>query len=127
MMTNSSITHGQQVLSFKGLRFNAQLGILPHERQASQPIEVNAQINLGLQPLAPEHDELYSVLDYRKTRAKIIETCTARHINLLESLTGELAHTLLALPGVVGVRVQIVKLEVFDDCEVAIQIEAGQW
>jgi dihydroneopterin aldolase len=27
----------------------------------------------------------------------------------------------------VGVRVRIAKLAIFDDCEVAIRMEAGQW
>jgi 7,8-dihydroneopterin aldolase/epimerase/oxygenase len=31
------------------------------------------------------------------------------------------------LPGVVGVRVRIVKLEIFDDCEVSIRMETGLW
>jgi dihydroneopterin aldolase len=34
---------------------------------------------------------------------------------------------LLQLPGVRGVRVKIAKLEIFDDCEVAIRMEAGEW
>jgi len=33
----------------------------------------------------------------------------------------------MALPGVQGVRVKITKLEIFDDCEVAIRVETGQW
>jgi dihydroneopterin aldolase len=28
---------------------------------------------------------------------------------------------------VLGVRVKIAKLEIFDDCEVAIRAETGQW
>jgi dihydroneopterin aldolase len=28
---------------------------------------------------------------------------------------------------VLGVRVKIAKLEIFDDCEVAIRVETGQW
>jgi 7,8-dihydroneopterin aldolase/epimerase/oxygenase len=67
------------------------------------------------------------VLDYRKVRRIIIDECTAEHVNLLESLIGKLAHRLMQLPGVLGVRVRIVKLEIFDDCEVAIRIETGQW
>ena len=39
----------------------------------------------------------------------------------------QLAQRLLQLPGVRGVRVKIAKLEIFDDCEVAIRIETGQW
>ena len=38
-----------------------------------------------------------------------------------------LARPLLQLPGVLGVRVKIAKLEIFDDCEVAIRVETGQW
>jgi dihydroneopterin aldolase len=65
------------------------------------------------------------VLDYRKIRQIIIDECTAQHVNLLESLIGKLAARLMQLPGVVGVRVKIAKLEIFDDCEVAIRAEAG--
>ncbi len=67
------------------------------------------------------------MLDYRKVRRIIIEECTAEHVNLLESLIGKLVQRLLQLPGVVGVRVKIAKLEIFDDCEVAIRMEAGEW
>ena len=67
------------------------------------------------------------MLDYRKVRTIIIEECTAEHVNLLESLIGKLAYRLMQLPGVVGVRVKIAKLEIFDDCEVAIRAETGQW
>ena len=74
------------------------------------------------QPGFPDH-----VLDYRKVRQIIIAECTAEHVNLLESLIGKLANRLLQLPGVVGVRVKIAKLKIFDDCEVAIRVETGQW
>jgi dihydroneopterin aldolase len=57
----------------------------------------------------------------------LIDECTAEHVNLLESLIGKLAHRLMQLPGVLGVRVKIAKLEIFDDCEVAIRVETGQW
>ena len=40
---------------------------------------------------------------------------------------GLLAQRLMQLPGVLGVRVKIAKLEIFDDCEVAIRVETGQW
>ena len=46
---------------------------------------------------------------------------------VLESLIGKLAQRLMQIPGVLGVRVKIAKLEIFDDCEVAIRVETGQW
>ncbi len=120
-------THGQQTLTLTGLRFDANLGILEHEKTTPQPIQVDAELNLGPQPLLPQDDDIFHVLDYRKVRRIVIDECTAEHVNLLESLIGKLAHRLLQLPGVLGVRVKIAKLEIFDDCEVAIRVEAGQW
>ena len=118
---------GHQTLNLTGLRFDANLGILAHEKQAPQPIQVDAELNLGVQPLAPRDDDILHVLDYRKVRQIIIDECTAEHVNLLESLIGKLAQRLMQLPGVQGVRVKIAKLEIFDDCEVALRVETGQW
>ena len=118
---------GGQVLSLTGLRFQASLGILAHEKKAPQPIQVDAELSLGEQPLVPQDDDIKHVLDYRKVRQIIIDECTAEHVNLLESLIGKLCARLMQLPGVHGVRVKIVKLEIFDDCEVAIRMEAGRW
>ncbi|MDR1969606.1 MAG: dihydroneopterin aldolase [Burkholderiaceae bacterium] len=120
-------SHGRQTLSLTGLRFAANLGILAHELASPQPIEVDAELNLGPQPLTPRDDDIRHVLDYRKVRQIIIDECTARHVNLLESLVGKLCARLLQLPGVQGVRVRIAKLEIFDDCAVAIRMEAGSW
>jgi len=118
---------GNQILTLEGLRFAANLGILDHEKTAPQPIRVDAELNLGAQPLLPSDDEIHHVLDYRKVRRIIIDECTAVHVNLLETLIGKVAHRLMQLPGVIGVRVRIAKLEIFDDCEVAIRVETGRW
>jgi len=118
---------GTQTLSLTGLRFDANLGILPQEQHAPQPIQVDAELNLGSQPLVPRDDDITHVLDYRKVRSIIIAECTAEHVNLLESLIGKLASRLMGWPGVLGVRVKIAKLAIFDDCEVAIHMETGQW
>ena len=120
-------TQGTETLTLTGLRFDANLGILEHEKTAPQPIQVDAELNLGTQPLLPSDDDINHVLDYRKVRQIIITECTAEHVNLLETLIGKLAHRLMQLPRVKGVRVKIAKLEIFDDCEVAIRVETGQW
>ena len=120
-------SQGHQTLALTGLRFNANLGILAPEKTAPQPIQVDAELNLGAQPLLPPDDEIHRVLDYRKVRQIIISECTAEHVNLLETLIGKLANRLMQLPGVLGVRVKIAKLEIFTDCEVAIRVETGQW
>ncbi len=120
-------TASNQILTLTGLRFNANLGILQQEIGRPQPIQVDAELNQGEQPLLPRDDDITHVLDYRKVRQIIIDECTAEHVNLLESLIGKLAIRLMQLPGVLGVRVKIAKLEIFEDCEVAIRVETGQW
>jgi dihydroneopterin aldolase len=125
--SNQAATFGNQTLTLTGLRFDANLGILEHEKTAPQPIQVDAELNLGPQPLLPRDDDISNVLDYRKVRKIIIDECTAEHVNLLESLIGKLSHRLMQLHGVKGVRVKIAKLEIFEDCEVAIRMETGQW
>lgn len=121
-----SLTKGNQTLTLTGLRFDAALGVLAHEL-TPQPILVDAELNMGSQPLLPKDDDLMQVLDYRRVRSIIIEECQAEHVNLLETLIGKVSSRLMDLPGVQGVRVKIAKLEIFDDCEVAIRMETGQW
>ena len=118
---------GHQTLELTGLRFDANLGILEHEKIDPQPIQVDAELNLGSQAILPSDDDIMHVLDYRKVRKIIIDECTAEHVNLLETLIGKLSNRLMQLPGVLGVRVKIAKLEIFEDCEVAIRMETGQW
>jgi dihydroneopterin aldolase len=127
MDTHTPTHSGHQTLTLTGLRFDANLGILEHEKTAPQPIQVDAELNQGPQPLLPHDDDISHVLDYRKVRQIIIDECTAEHVNLLESLIGKLTRRLMQLPGVIGVRVKIAKLEIFDDCEVAIRMESGTW
>ena len=122
-----SHTQGTQILTLTGLRFDANLGILDAEKTAPPPIQVDAELRLGTQPLAPRDDDILHVLDYRRVRQIIIDECTAEHVNLLETLIGKLSHRLMQLPGVLGVRVKIAKLEIFGDCEVAIRMDTGQW
>jgi dihydroneopterin aldolase len=124
---STHLATGNQTLTLTGLRFDANLGILESEKIDPQPIQVDAELCLGCQPLLPRDDEINHVLDYRKVRQLIIDECTAEHVNLLETLIGKLTHRLMQLPGVIGARVKIAKLEIFEDCEVAIRMETGHW
>ena len=126
-MTTNNLATGNQILTLSGLRFSASLGILAHECTQPQPIQVDAELNQGRQPLLPHDDDIGHVLDYRKVRQIIIDECTATHINLLETLIGKVTTRLMQLPGVIGARVKIAKLEIFDDCEVSIRMQGGEW
>jgi len=119
--------NNHRILTIHGLRFHANLGILDHEQNAPQEIQVDADLNLKTPMLQADQDAIVHVLDYRLVRNLIIQTCTDRHVNLLESLTGKLCQALLSLPYVVGTRARITKLHIFDDCEVSIQQQVGDW
>ena len=101
-------TTGLQTLTLTGLRFDANLGILAHEKSSPQPIQVDAELSLGAQPLEPHDDDIAHVLDYRKVRQIIIDECTAEHVNLLETLIGKLAHRLLLLHQLIRVPVRAI-------------------
>lgn len=124
---NQTIQKGYKTFALEGLQLEASLGILPEEINQPQPIEVNAELNLGEQPLLPKDDAIDQVLDYRRVRDAIIKTCSTTHVNLLETLAGQVVLALMALPGVKGARVCITKLEIFDDCVITVQLEAGEW
>jgi FolB domain-containing protein len=117
----------QQVIHISGLRFGANLGIFDFEREGPQPIQVDAEINLGPQALVSRDADIGHVLDYRRIRQIIIDECTAEHTDLLEALVAKLCTRLMKLPGVIGVRAKVNKLEIFPDCQVAISAETGTW
>lgn len=119
--------NNRQVIHISGLRFGANLGLLDFEREGPQPIQVDAEINLGAQMIVSRDADIGHVLDYRRIRSIIIEECTAEHTDLLEAMLGKLCTRLMKLAGVVGVRIKVTKLEIFPDCQVAISAECGQW
>lgn len=119
--------NNRQVIHLQGLRFKANLGILDFERTGPQPIQVDAEVNLGALPIVARDADIGRVLDYRRIRAAIIDECTVEHTDLVEALVGKLSNRLMSLAGVVGVRVKLTKLEIFPDCEVAVSSETGIW
>lgn len=119
--------NNRQVIHLQGLRFKANLGILDFERDGPQPIQVDAEVNLGALPIVARDADIGRVLDYRRIRAAIIDECTTEHTDLVEALVGKLSNRLMSLAGVVGVRVKLTKLEIFPDCEVAVSSETGIW
>ena len=77
-------TTGLQTLTLTGLRFDANLGILAHEK-SSPTHPGRCRTEPGRTALEPHDDDIAHVLDYRKVRQIIIDECTAEHVNLLET------------------------------------------
>ena len=67
------------------MRFDANLGILEHEKSIRSHPGRCRRTEPGRAPLAPRDDDIGHVLDYRRVRQIIIDECTAEHVNLLRA------------------------------------------
>jgi len=110
-----------------GLALDARIGILEHERRATQPLRIDAEFDVDIQRAVDDHD-IHSVLDYRRLREAIVEECTQAHVNLIETLTEQVANRLLAdFPDIRALRVRISKPMAFSDCDaVGVEIQTGR-
>lgn len=109
-----------------GLALDARIGILEHERRASQPLHIDAEFEVDITRSVDDQD-VHSVLDYRCLREVIVKECTQAHVNLLETLTEQVAARLFAsFEEIRALRLRISKPRAFSDCTavgVEIQIE----
>lgn len=110
-----------------GLALDARIGILEHERRASQPLHVDAEFDIDISRNVDDHD-IHSVLDYRQLREAIVQECTQAHVNLIETLSEQLAARLLAeFSEVRALRLRISKPMAFADCAaVGVEIQISR-
>jgi dihydroneopterin aldolase len=108
---------------FQRIALDASIGILEHEKIATQPIHIDAQIQVDVTKTVDDED-IGSVLDYRKLHEVIVLACTRGHVNLLETLTDQVAKQLLnTFPETREVTVRITKPSAFaDSAGVAIEV-----
>lgn len=91
-------------ISLKGMRFHTCVGLLPHERQIPQPLELDLTIWLSLKDVG-ESDSPKRLLDYRDLYALVADTVGHSHHRLLEALCEKIARAALAMDGVSRARV----------------------
>ncbi len=108
---------------FSKISVDANIGILEHEKIATQLIHIDADIEIDVTRALNDAD-IHSVLDYRVLHDAIVNECTTGHINLLETLTDRVAQRLLrAFPETHAVTVRITKPLAFaDSAGVAIEV-----
>ena len=101
---------------FNRLALDARIGILEHERRATQPLHIDAEIDVDIQRQVDDHD-IHTVLDYRQIREAIVEECTQAHVNLIETLTEQVADRLMQdFAEIRAVRIRISKPMAISDC-----------
>ncbi len=91
-------------IALKGMRFHTRVGLLPHEHDVPQPLELDLTVWASLRS-AGESDSPSLLLDYRDLYALVAETVGTSHHRLLEGLCEKIAARALAIAPVERVRV----------------------
>jgi dihydroneopterin aldolase len=86
------------------MRFHTRVGLLPHEQQIPQPLELDLTVWLSLRRVGLT-DSARNLLDYRQLYTVVAETVGGSHHRLLEALCEKVASRVLKLDAVKRVRV----------------------
>jgi len=87
-------------ITLRGMRFHVRVGILPHEQELPQPLEIDLTVWLGAGD---------AVVDYRGLYADAAEVVAAPPLHYLEEIADAIARRTLARPRVVRTRVAVRK------------------
>ncbi len=91
-------------ITLQGMRFHTCVGVLPHERQHPQPLELDLTVWLSLRAVG-ESDSAIHLLDYRDLYQLVADTVGASPHKFLEALCERVAEAALAMDGIDRVRV----------------------
>jgi dihydroneopterin aldolase len=94
------------VVTLEAMRFHARIGVLPHEAEIAQSIEVDASLwvrRRGGELSAKD------IVDYRRVYDLVAEVLTTGHIGFLEEASERIAERALDLPLVERVRIAVRK------------------
>jgi dihydroneopterin aldolase len=124
-MDNARVTN--DVVTLKAMRFHARIGVLPHEAEIAQSIEVDASLWVRR-----ENGRLSAkdIVDYRRVYEMVADVVTNGHISFLEEVGERIAERALSLPMVDRVRIAVRKPNVIMPgplayAEVALERERG--
>ena len=101
----------------------ASIGVYEKEKKNKQKIIVNLEILLtnNTEPLS---DNLEETQDYSQFRKCVTDIVQSEHFDLLEILTKKIYGVISKNEFVLGVKVNISKPDIFDNCEVAYELSS---
>jgi 7,8-dihydroneopterin aldolase/epimerase/oxygenase len=93
-------------VTLKAMRFHARIGVLPHEAEIAQSIEVDVTLWVRRKsgPMSTS-----DIVDYRRVYEIVEEVVTDGHTNFLEEVCDSIAERSLAMSLVDSVRVSVRK------------------
>ena len=100
-MTGPARPSDRLEITLAGMRFHVRVGVLPHERELAQPLELDLTVRRGAGATA--------VLDYRTLYGIVRDVVTAEPLDYLEAVGADIAARVLALPSAAHVRVAVRK------------------
>lgn len=95
------------VISLVGMRFHVRVGILPHERDLAQPLEIDLSVT--------RRPDATGVLDYRTLYALAADHTRREPLEYLEDVAAAIVDEALALDGVTHARIAVRKPHVMLD------------
>jgi dihydroneopterin aldolase len=96
-------------IEVRGLRVLALCGVLPEERERTQPFAIDLDVEADLSS-AGRTDDLDDTIDYGRICAEVEKVATTEQFGLLERFAQRVADVVLADPKVDAVTVSIHKL-----------------
>ena len=99
----------------------ASIGVYEKEKTNKQKIIVNLEILLT-NNTEPQNDNFQETQDYSQFRKCVTDIVQSKHFDLLEILTKKIHVSISKNKCVVGVKVNISKPDIFDNCEVAYEL-----
>jgi dihydroneopterin aldolase len=94
------------VVTLKAMRFHARIGVLPHEAEIAQSIEVDASLWVRR---SGANLTVRDIVDYQRVYDMVAAVVTDGHINFLEEVGERIAQRALELPLVDKVRIAVRK------------------
>ncbi|AUG54217.1 dihydroneopterin aldolase [Thalassospira marina] len=102
---------------------NTSIGVYDFEKEAPQRVRINLDLSV-VEGEGPKNDDLDSVLCYEELVKGVRAICADGHVNLVETLSENIAAMCLTDRRVRKVCVRVEKLDVFEDVgAVGVEIE----
>ena len=93
----------RDTVTLKGMRFHARVGVLPHESELAQPIELDLTVEVD-EALPPS-----AVVDYTVLYDQVSSVLEGGHVRYLEEIAERVAMSVLSTPGVCVAHVAVRK------------------
>lgn len=97
--------HSREIeITLSAMRFHVRIGVLPHERELHQPVEIDLTVWVRESPGGGR-----DVLDYRELYGVASAALAGGHVDFLEEVAEDVARRALAVPRVSRARVAVRK------------------